>query len=169
MKKTLFLLSLLLFTMSIYAQPANEAKNAFRSLINAFVKDDIPKTISYLHAKEIERQGGKENVFIILDTTRRFFVSIRSAYKSLSIDTLTKIYPVGTQLQCIIVGTLTTKEIAPIFMNYHIRLLGLSQDQGKNWTFVNIRRKKPEETRALIPDYHEELALFEKNNGGYWE
>ena len=124
----------------------------------ALISGDYKTFITYTYPKVIEIVGGEKNLVQLLSKSNLI------GYKliAISIGSVSNVVVSGSELQAVVSQTIVTRVDDG---NEHGRLLStsslvaISQDGGKNWTFVDTSDKSLAILKGIIPTLSNELVI----------
>lgn len=158
----IWLLILALNSSFGFAQTDNEHLNAqLGKMKTFFLAEDYENFANYTYPKVIEMMGGKSNMVMVtkqsMDAIKNEgFVVTEISHKDPS-DFLTK----GNELQCTVIQVLVmTTPQGKIRSEY--TLIGISKDDGQNWTFIDTSGKDKETMLTYFPNLHKDLVIKPK-------
>jgi hypothetical protein len=129
-------------------------------MMDATMNRDYKTVLDFTHPKIIEMMGGKAKA---LELTSREMEKVNESggIEECKIKDVSEIVKVGNQLQCIISQEMIMKIEGS---RYRIAggTVGISDDKGKNWTFLNIQENNINSIRRFIPKFSDKLKLPEK-------
>lgn len=124
----------------------------------ALIDGDYKTFIKYNYPKVIELMGGEKNLIQILEKSNT------SGYKliAVSLGDVSDVVSSGSQLQAVISQIVVVRVDDG---NKHGRLLtksslvAISDDKGKNWTFVDTSGKNLDIIKSIIPSLSSKLVI----------
>jgi hypothetical protein len=162
MKKGLIAIVFILLFSAAQAQNDSIRVTLIRAfatrIANAFTQKDYATVARYTYPKAVQGLGGREKMIERLKASMQDMEAKGVTFRSVFIGSVSKIVKAGKELHCFVEenmvlgvkgGTLATRSY----------LLGVSQDAGKTWTFVDTAPLTTENITKLFPAYNKELAL----------
>jgi hypothetical protein len=117
-------------------------------------------TARLTHPKIIEMLGGKAKYIEILQTGHEEMNKIGYGYESIILDNPSAIVKAGKELHCIIPETITMRFSGGRVISKSA-LLGVSNDKGKTWTFIETGMLIENNLKTILPDYNPLLKIPE--------
>ncbi|MBD1367080.1 hypothetical protein IDJ77_24935 [Mucilaginibacter sp. ZT4R22] len=152
------LLFLFFLPLSLHAQDTATVKRQAGLFAHATFKGDVAVIIAGTYPKLIELSGGKEQMQQLI--TERMEELKKQGITSFegTVGTPGKIYKSGTQLHCLIPEQIILKTAAGRYLARSY-LLGVSDDNGESWTFLDVGNMPADVLRRLLPNFNEELKI----------
>jgi hypothetical protein len=146
------LLLALICPLLAYAQPAEVALATLQRLVEAVRTGDAETVVNLTHAKVHEMAGGREKMLIILTET---FQSAKNAGHKLDqvvIGQPSSFGRNGKQLFIFVpyIGRSRNNERSTTIEAFY---LGISEDSGASWRFVDGSRMGQQNIKIFIPSY----------------
>jgi len=162
MNKKIWILILIINSTFGFTQTENKNLNAqLREMKDYFLAGDYENFVNYTYPKLIEMMGGKSN---IVKSTKQGMEKMKSDGFSLvdiSFKDPTKFLKKDNELQCSF-----TQVIVMITPNGKFEseytLIGISNDNGQNWTFIDTSGKDKETMLKYFPNLHDEIIIKPK-------
>ena len=159
MNKLFALLFFISMTMSINAQ--SQVENMIRdakSYNNAYLNKDFKTFTAMTVPSIVELAGGDEVMVEVSKEQYKTMVSLGMKFVSISPNKPSKIMLAGDELHAILPQKVVTKmgddEYAKV--SY---FLASSNDEGKNWTFVDLEPYDSESIKTFVPSFTGELEI----------
>jgi len=161
MKKQIILLSIILIAaFSTYAQntPEQNLLNQANDMGEKFIAKDYKGFLKYTHPATIKTMGGDKAM--LAEVTKSFQEFERDGIKILGITfgVPAKILSVNNELQCTLPQSIEmhipTGKVTAIST-----LLAISEDQGKNWFFLDTGSNDLMTMQLLLPQLSDELVI----------
>jgi hypothetical protein len=151
---TLILIS---FCTNVFAQSAAIKKQA-EQMGAALVKKDYNTFVSFSYPLIQEQMGGKEKMSASIEQQMQGMEKGGIKIVSISYDEPSDPVKAGKELQC----TITQKMVMQLHQGKILAkgtLIGISQDQGKKWYFVDAGERDIETVRQSLPNISKALKL----------
>jgi pseudouridine-5'-phosphate glycosidase len=126
-------------------------------MMEATIKRDYETVIEYTHPSIIKLLGGKAKA-IEFTSQQMEKVNEAGGIEKCSIREISKIIKVGNELQCVISQEMIMKIEGKRYRSLG-GTIGVSEDKGKNWTFLNISQNDLASIRRFIPKFSNKLKL----------
>jgi hypothetical protein len=141
-------------TAESYPKLAIQAKE----LIDALLRKDLDRFLDLTHPKVVELGGGREKMLATmkkeLEQTEAEGVTVLSS----AIGAPTQIIQDAGSIYAVIPNTLKVKAQAGTFQT-ESTLIGVSTDNGANWTFVDASGKDDGELKKILPGVADKLNV----------
>jgi len=160
MKKTLLLLCSFmgLFIIHVNAQDTTLVKQRANLLAQAMIKGDYPTIINNTYPKAIQMAGGKEKMIQLISTSIEQMKGMGLSFDAISMGTPGKFYKAGTEIHCLVPENITFKTPQGRLLS-HSNLLGISEDSGKSWTFLDVNNSSREKLKLILPNINPDLQI----------
>ena len=103
----------------------------------AFLRKDYARYADLTYAKSIEASGGKERFVKKLEEDMKEVEARGLKYLSFTLDTPSQIIRDSGSLYAVVPNHLTVKDADSTYRTYDC-MIGVSSDNGHNWTFVDV-------------------------------
>lgn len=161
MKKILFITILSIFNFS-YSQTSNENLNSQLQLMKKyFLVEDYAKFANFTNPKIIEMFGGKAKMN---ETTKNLMLKMKDegfSFIDINFKDPSKFIKKGNEIQFTITQQLLMNTPNGKLVG-NSTLIGISKDNGKNWTFIDSAGKSKEAIRKIFPNMSPNLVLIPK-------
>jgi len=137
-----------------YPNLATQAKE----VNDAFVRKDFGKVSDMTYARVVQSSGGRDQMVSLLAQGVAEQEAAGGFLLSSSPGAPTQIVESSGSIYAVIPTTLKIKTRDGTFQASGC-LIGISNDNGKNWTFVDAGGKKPNEIKAVLPEVADKLDL----------
>lgn len=118
----------------------------------AFAAGDEKAVIYYTYPPALELAGGSDRMIAQMRKTKADMMGQGLRFSSVAIGTPTDIVKAGKQMRVIVPQTMImTIPGGSIAMDSHS--LGISEDEGKTWRFIDTAGLSPQVMQRLFPDY----------------
>lgn len=148
-------------TLSAQTNMQKKVGELAQRMMEATMNRDYKTVLDFTHPKIIEMMGGKAKALEI--TTREMDkVNESGGIEKCDIQSVSEIVKVGNQLQCVISHQMIMRIEGT---RYRVKggTIGVSEDKGKNWIFLNVNSNDPNSIRQFIPKFSKKLKLPEKS------
>ena len=162
MKKAfLFLLLITVSVSSLSAQEEHDAsiEDAFSKYRQAYLSVNRTKLVEMSHPNIVEMGGGP--AFMIEEITQDYnmYAALGLKLIDLKINRSSKILKVDDSLQAMLPYERTLDKDEDIITEKGFFLI-VSQDDGKTWSFTDMRKYDSESIKVFIPNYNERLSIY---------
>jgi hypothetical protein len=127
----------------------------------AIVANDHERIVDGTHPKIIEKAGGRDQMIALLEFNAQQMKSNGSTIQSVSFDTPADLAEGGAELFGIIRYSLVMT-VRGRQANQRFFLIGVSEDGGRIWKFVDGGQADLAKVRKLFPNFPGQLRLPEK-------
>lgn len=138
--------------------PAENAQRQAEQIADFFIKGEYDKFFDVTHPKIVEKTGGREKMTAQIKESIEEMKSQGVEFVSMTVDKPTQIETVGKETFAILPAKLTLRAPAGDSVQESF-LLGVSEDNGQNWKFVNGSTKA--QLKTLFPAAVEKLRIPE--------
>ena len=164
MKTFLFLLSISLSVacgaqdvISTSQMQANAEKDA-SAMIKHVVAGDYSSFMTYIYPPLVEMGGGADKMLAAIEEVFSELDKEGITLDSMALGRISTPIKVGAQLQC------TIEEFSEMrYKDTKIKqvttLIGLSDNNGKSWTFIESNGKSLKELQAMVPQLSNDLFI----------
>ena len=162
MKKIKFLLfSIAIIFLSLYTQAQNlptTIKVQAMDMATAFMKNDFNTFVKYMHPNIIAFAGGKEKMKTKMDSAYRVMKLFSVSFKRYWIGDPGEIINYKNQYQAVLPQSTTLK--TPLGeLIAETSWIVISNDNGKNWWFIDTNVYKGDKLKNILPDLSPELVI----------
>jgi hypothetical protein len=158
MKKIYGVLLALVLSLGLYAQDTTVVKQQATAMAQALLHGDYKSAIDYCYPKLIYMAGGKEKMTAAIDSGMAQLKAQGITIESAIVGFPGKFYKAGTEIHCLLPETLRLKMPNGHAVT-HSNLLGISNDGGKNWTFVDLNQGTIGSIHDLFPNFNPDLKI----------
>ncbi|NRF37559.1 hypothetical protein [Pedobacter foliorum] len=158
MRRYMILLMLCFASSYSYAQDTIAIKRDALKLMNALKQSDYATFADYTHPNVHNIMGGKEKMIEATKSAMDQAASKGMNFRAATLGAVGKFIPSGNEIYCTIPDT--------IVMNYEggyadvpSTLLGISADQGKNWTFISTGTYPRETIIKFFPNLPKDIVI----------
>jgi len=153
-----YILFLFIIPLTVVAQDTTLVKKQATRFAKASFNGDYKTVIDLTYPKLVEYSGGR-------DTMQKLISSRIEGLKKQGViafdgyvDSPGKIHDAGGQLHCIIPEVITMKVFNGRYVN-RTYLLAISDNNGKNWTFMDVGKMPLSLLQRLVPKYNLDLNI----------
>jgi hypothetical protein len=141
-------------TAESYPRLASQAKE----LTDALLRKDLDRFLDLTHPKVLQLGGGRENMRATMKKELEQTEAEGVVVLSSSIGTPTQVIHDSGSIYAVMPNTLKVKAQAGTFQT-ESTLIGVSADNGANWTFVDASGKDDGELKKVLPDVADKLSV----------
>jgi len=161
MKIKLFLLATLIFSvLSAYGQntPEQNLLTQANDMGEKFIAKDYAGFLKYAHPATVKTMGGEKKM--IADTAKSFreFEMEGVAFLDLKFGIPTKILNVENELQCTL-PEMIEMQVKGGKLTTTTTLIAISEDNGKNWYFLDTGSNDLMTMKLLLPKLSDDLVI----------
>ncbi|MDB5128029.1 hypothetical protein [Mucilaginibacter sp.] len=149
---------LLLLPVSLFAQDTTVIKRQANTIAKALLNSDFKTVIAHTYPKAVALAGGKEKMLQMMSNGINQMKAQGFAFEKVSIGSPGKFYKAGTEIHCLIPETLIMKTSRGR-MSAKSNLLAISNDGGKNWSFLDLNQGTINSVKALFPNFNNNLII----------
>lgn len=162
MIKIKFILILLIRSTFGFSQTKNENLNfQLGEMKKFFLVGEYESFVNFVYPKVIEMAGGKSNLVKITEQSINKIKNDGFSYIDLSYKDVSEFLKKGNELQCSIIQVIIMNTPrGKIEAEY--TLIGISSDDGRNWTFIDTSGKDKETMLQYFPNLHNEIVIKPK-------
>ena len=164
MKKSVALILFFLLgnSLGLMAQDLNSTiQIQARKMVDALVNGNFNYMVSKTHPDIVSVIGGKEKMLGVLQKQMDVFLKQEVSFESIEIGQPSEIFQATDELHCLIPQKIVMK-ISGGTITTNGYLLGISQDQGQNWYFLDTAQLNNENVERMIPNYNQKLRIPDK-------
>jgi hypothetical protein len=143
------------------ADSKQAVKSQAQEMASAFAKGDYEKFVGYTHPKLVKLIGGQEKMIEVVKSSLAGMKSRGFTIQSYTVGDTTGMVAKGADRFAIVPATMIVNASGATVTTNSF-LVGISEDGGKHWTFLDGAKATPQNIRILVPNYPEELKLPEK-------
>ncbi|MBX2827509.1 MAG: hypothetical protein KTR22_05070 [Flavobacteriaceae bacterium] len=150
---------LLLATIGVSQNPYEaQITNDSRAMGKAFISQEYKSLAEYTYPLVVEMVGGKDGMIAILGDTMGKMKEQGLEFSKIEFGKPSQVHPAGDELHCLLLQTLHLKTPnGTVISNSY--LLGISQNQGKKWYFLDVADLTNETVYEMFPEYNSELVI----------
>ena len=162
MKKIKFLLfsvGVILLSLCTEAQNLSTTiKVQAMDMGNAVIRNDFNSFVKYMHPNIIAFAGGKENMKIKMDSAYQMMKQFNVTFKRYWIGSPGEIVKYKNQLQAVLPESTILK--TPLGeLTAETNMIVISNDNGKNWWFIDTNVYNSEKLKSILPDLSPKLVI----------
>ena len=162
MKKIKFLLfsvGVILLSLCTEAQNLSTTiKVQAMDMGNAVIRNDFNSFVNYMHPNIIAFAGGKENMKIKMDSAYQMMKQFNVTFKRYWIGNPSEIVKYKNQLQAVLPESTILK--TPLGeLTAETSMIVISNDNGKNWWFIDTNVYNSEKLKNILPDLSPKLVI----------
>ncbi|MBC7651532.1 MAG: hypothetical protein H7101_07275 [Deinococcales bacterium] len=161
MKYSFFFSIFAILTFSAFAQtPAqiNAVKTQANIMVTAMKKQDYKTLVKMTYPKAVAVAGGEAKMLEGMNKGLGQMKTNGISFSNVSVGEPSAIITVGKQLQCTIPDKLEMKMMGGT-IGTNSTLIGISDDKGKTWTFIDAVGKDLVTLRKVIPTLSNKLII----------
>jgi hypothetical protein len=160
MKLYFKLVLLLLFPAALFGQNTVTLKKQADIVAKAMVNGDCVTVLKYTHPKALQFGGGKQKMLQMMNAGMAQIKAQGFSFQSVTVGEPGKFYKAGTEIHCLIPDNIRIKTPNSSIVT-HSNLLAISQDGGKNWTFLDLNKGTIASIPKLFPNFNKDLKIPE--------
>lgn len=161
MKLALKIALLLIFPAAAFAQDPAIVKRQAEVVAKALLNSDFKTVIAHTYPKAINNLGGgKEKTLQMMTTGINQMKAQGLSFEKVTIGQPGKFYKAGAEIHCLVSEQIIMKT-AKGRMAATSNLLAISNDGGKNWTFLDMNRNSINAVTQLFPNFNHNLIIPE--------
>lgn len=158
MIKPFKLLLILLLPVSLFAQDTAIVKRQANGVAKALMNSDFKRVIAGTYPKAVDIAGGKEKLLSMMTAGMSQMRSQGFSFQKVTIGSPGKFYKAGTEIHCLLPETIVMKTSRGL-MAAKSNLLAISNDKGKNWTFIDLNERAISSIKTLFPNFNKNLVI----------
>lgn len=162
MNKRIWIFILIINSVYGFTQTANENLNSnLQTMKKFFLAEDYENFADYTYPKVIEMMGGKSNM---VKATRQGMNKMKNegfSFTDLSFKNPSEIITKGNERQCSL-NQILTMETPQGKIESEYTLIGISDNNGQSWTFIDTSGKSKETMLKYFPNLHDEIIIKQK-------
>jgi len=159
MKKIIGILLLLSCSALLYAQNQSAViKTQAMDMARALLKKDYVTFTRYMHPAILKKAGGQEKLIEKMDTINARSKEFGAEIKKVVIGNPGPLISYKKELQCVLPQT---TEMQTVFgkLELETTLIAISNDGGKNWTFIDTSIYNIKDVKTSLPDLSPDLVI----------
>jgi hypothetical protein len=163
MKRYLVVLSVALLPVSASAQDmVATIQKAAQGCASAIVSSDYEGVVRCTHKRVISLVGGEEAMIAVLKRGTKQFAEDKVAFIEAKVGVPGDPKTIGTwTISYIPQHIVMTVPGGRLYQNS--TLLGVSEDQGKNWVFIDLGATTEEKLASVFPEFTGQVSMPRKN------
>ncbi|MEL6675244.1 MAG: hypothetical protein AAFR61_23750 [Bacteroidota bacterium] len=157
---SLLLTALVLIPGWLKAQDeASLIRESAEKIAQATLDLDFSQIVTFTYPGLVELMGGKDQMITLMESSLGGMKEQGFVIESVEIGQPSKRVKAGEEIHCLV-----PQKLAMTFSGGTIitesDMIGISQDQGKSWTFLGTSNMTTEQLLAILPEYNvDELGL----------
>jgi hypothetical protein len=149
----------LFFVCSAMAQVApGLIKSQAVDMTRALLKKDNKTFLTYMHPTVIQAGGGSAKVMQMMDTMQNTMIKFGAKVKKITIGNPSAIVKEKSSWQCTLPQT-TILEFMGNEIEATTTLIGISEDQGKHWYFIDTSVYQEKQLKKIMPSISPTLVI----------
>ncbi|WP_223034056.1 hypothetical protein [Hanstruepera marina] len=162
MSRTLWILILTLVSTFSFSQTENAHLNTqLAEMKTFFLTEDYVSFSNYTHPKIIDMMGGKANVVKATKEGMQKMKSEGFILTDLNFKNASDFFKKDGELQCSLTQIITMQTPKGKIVSEYT-LIGISDDDGQNWTFIDTSGKNKETMLKYFPNLHRDIVIKTK-------
>src|ERR1700741_2247993 len=158
-RRTVLFILLSCICIAVYSQNHETViKTQAMEMAKAMLKKDYDNFIKYADPKLVELGGGKEKMRPFMDTLTSRMKSFGAEIKKITIGHPYKVITYKRELQSSLPQT-TEVSFLSGFIIVESTLIAISQDDGKNWYFIDTNFYNEKKLKEALPDLSPDLVI----------
>ena len=159
MKKLVLLSSFLLSTVLAHSQidPKNIKDQAMQLSI-ALLAGDYPTLVKHTYPEVVERMGGAEKMIALVKRGRADLEGQGIAIDTSMVGDPSATVTAGNEIHCLVPQTVVLT-IPKGKVRSESYLIGISQDGGKHWYFIDTAQITMANVKDVLPNYNMDLVI----------
>ncbi|MFA6246707.1 MAG: hypothetical protein WC615_07185 [Mucilaginibacter sp.] len=158
MKLTLKIALLLILPATVFAQDPAVVKRQANVVAKALLNSDFKTVIAHTYPKAVNIGGGKEKMLQAMSSGINQMKAQGFAFEKVTIGQPGKFYKAGTEIHCLVPEQVIMKT-ARGRMAANSNLLAVSNDGGKNWSFLDMNQGTINSVKQLFPNFNSNLII----------
>jgi hypothetical protein len=158
MKLILKITLLLVFPAFVFAQDPSVVKHQADVVAKALLNSDFKTVIAHTYPKAVNIGGGKEKMLQMMSNGINQMKAQGFAFEKITIGQPGKFYKAGSEIHCLVPQQLIMKT-SKGRMSANSNLLAVSNDGGKNWSFLDMNQGTINSVKQLFPDFNSNLII----------
>ena len=133
-------------------------KSSAQTMGQLFIENKLTEYVKFVHPKIIDMLGGQDKMIEVLNKSIKQIESEGFTFKNVTIGDPSKIITVTNELQSVVPQILELKNKSGS-LTVTSYLLGISNDNGKTWYFIDTGGKTLEQMKKVFPTLSNELII----------
>lgn len=133
-------------------------RQQFQAMSEAFLKGDYSTYVSFIYPKAIDGMGGKDKSVELLQKIAIQMVKDSDVIHSMTIGSISSPVTAGKEIHCLVTQSIEMKVKGGTQIT-ETAMIAISEDMGKNWTFVDVTNVDMERLKALLPNFNDNLKI----------
>ena len=162
MNKKIWILILIINSAFGLAQTENKNLNSqLGEMKKFFLNEDYKNFANYTYPKVIKMMGGKSNMVKATEQGMNKMKNDGFSFTNLNFKNPSEYLKKGNELQCSLTQVIVMKTPRGKIESEYT-LIGISSDDGKNWTFIDTSGKDKESILKYFPNLHDDIIIKPK-------
>ncbi|SEN74234.1 hypothetical protein SAMN05216436_1213 [bacterium A37T11] len=136
----------------------NNIHKQSQEMSDAFLKGDYQKFTKYTYHRILKSIGGESRMIVALQNGKNSLKLKGMSMEKISLDTPSKIIKSNGELQCTLQEHITFKMNKGKLITTST-LIAFSEDEGKNWTFLDTSNKDEATLRKFLPNLSQSIVI----------
>lgn len=158
MKRYFYLLILLLFPILLHGQDTAVVKKQADLIAQATFRGEYQTIIAYTYSGLIELSGGADSLHAIIAQRMTALKKQGILGLSGSVGSPGKFYTAGNEIHTLLPEEIIIRTAAGKYRSRSY-LLGISNDKGESWTFLDVGNMPTEVLHRLLPNFNDNLVI----------
>ena len=137
-------------------------KEQAQQTANALLQGDYETLMKFTHPKVIELIGGRDKMMTLLKNGTVEMQQQGVSFESVAIGDPSPTVKAGDELHCLVPQTIFMK-VPKGKLKTESHLLAVSQDNGRNWVFIDTVKLDENNIKMVLPNYNFDLKLPPKS------
>ena len=162
MNKNFCIFFLMIISTFTFAQTENENLNTqLEEMKEYLLQGDYKNYTNYVYPKLIEMVGGKDNMRIATESGINSMKAGGLSIIDLRFKNPNKFLKKGNELQCSLTQV-TVMQTPDGKIEEEYAIIAISNDNGKNWTFINTDGKDKETVLKAFSNLHHDIVIKQR-------
>ena len=158
MKLALKIALLLFIPVTAFTQNPAVVKQQANVVGQALLKSDFKTVVAHTYPKAVNLGGGKEKLVQLMTAGINQMKAQGFAFEKITIGQPGKFYKAGNEIHCLVPEQLIMKTRRGR-MAASSNLLAVSDDNGKNWSFLDLNQGSISNLKTLFPNFNSNLVI----------
>jgi hypothetical protein len=158
MKLALKIALLFILPVTALAQDPAVVKRQADVVAKALVNSDYKTVIAHTYPKAVSIGGGKEKLLQMMSAGINQMKAQGFSFEKVTVGQPGKFYKAGTEIHCLVPEQVIMKTTKGR-MAANSNLLAISNDGGKNWSFLDMNQRTINSVKTLFPNFNNNLII----------
>ncbi|RYU91229.1 hypothetical protein EWM62_04625 [Mucilaginibacter terrigena] len=158
MKLIIKITLLLILPVALFAQDPATVKRQANVVAKALLNSDFKTVIANTYPRAVTLGGGKDKMLKMMTAGINQMKAQGFLFEKVTIGSPGKFYKAGNEIHCLIPENLIMKTSQGRF-SATSNLLAVSQDGGKNWSFLDLNQGTMASIKTLFPNFNNNLII----------